>query len=71
MLEQFMRGLDTHKPDWFVVFASQSELADCVRTCTDGHSGTVAAKTKLRRGVACRLIAVLDVACNIGIVNIN
>jgi hypothetical protein len=71
ILEQFMRGLDTHKPDWLISFANQSELADCARACTEGHSGTVAAKTMLRKQVACRLIVILDAACNAGIVNID
>ncbi len=49
--ERMMLGLDTIKPDWFIVYANQQELAECARSCTDGYSGTVAAKTKLRRSV--------------------
>lgn len=71
MLEQFMNGLDTHRPNWFVMFANETELRDCVMACTDGASGTVKAKTRLREAVACRLVAVLDAACNVGIVNIT
>lgn len=47
--------LDTSKPDWWLVYATQQELIDCVRGCTDGRSGTVAARDKLRRDVAARI----------------
>lgn len=47
--------LDKAKPDWWLVYATQQELIDCVRQCTDGKSGTVAARESLRRSVSERL----------------
>ena len=60
--EKFIKGLDTDKPDWFIVFANQQELMDCVRACTDGHSGTVHAKNTLRREVSERLLGIVRAA---------
>lgn len=51
----FIGILDTYKSDWWITFATQQELADCVRACTDGKSGTVRAKNTLRHQVAERL----------------
>lgn len=60
--DKFINGLDTDKPDWFIIFANQQELMDCVRKCTDGKSGTVAAKDTLRREVSERLFGVVRAA---------
>lgn len=57
--ERMMKGLDATMPDWFIIYANQAELAECVRSCTDGVSGTVAAKHKLRREVCERMFNVL------------
>jgi len=70
MMEDFIKGLDTRKPDWFIVFANQGELVECARGCTDGHSGTVQHRNKLRRDVANRLIEVVQCAITAGIVTI-
>lgn len=60
--EKFIHGLDTDKPDWFIIYANQQELMDCVRSCTDGKSGTVHAKNTLRRCVSERLFGVVRAA---------
>lgn len=57
-MDQFLDMLDRDKPDWWIVYATQQELVECVRTCTDGNSGTVRAKNTLRREVSERLFAV-------------
>jgi hypothetical protein len=54
-MQQFLDILDRYKPDWWIIYATQQELIDCVRECTDGASRTVHAKTKLRRDVSNRL----------------
>lgn len=54
-IKTFRDILDTQKPDWWLVYATQQELIDCVRQCTDGHSGTVAAKDSLRKSVHDRI----------------
>lgn len=63
--ETLLRQLDTTKPDWFVVFANQQELSDCVRSCTDGHSGTVQAKNNLRNAVFARLWEPMRIGANV------
>ena len=55
-LEQFTKGMDIVQPDWWITFAHQTDLQDCVRGCTDGHSGTVKAREQLRRRTAERLL---------------
>jgi hypothetical protein len=57
-MQAFTDILDRTKPDWWIIYATQQELIDCVRMCTDGKSGTVSAKIKLRRDVSERLFAV-------------
>lgn len=60
--DKFIKGLDVDKPDWFIIYANQQELVDCIRQCTDGVSGTVQAKNNLRREVSERLFAVVRAA---------
>jgi hypothetical protein len=66
--DRFMVGLDANQPDWFVIYATQQELADHARATTDGRSGTVAAKAALRRNVCSRLFSVLRSGMSAGIV---
>ena len=66
--EMFIKGLDADKPDWWITFANEQELRDCVRECTDGHSGTVHARNVLRREVSERLFSVVRAAYNGGVV---
>lgn len=67
--ENFIRGLDLIQPDWWIRFAEQQELADCVRLCTDGHSGTIKAKEQLRTRVAERLFVPVRAAMECGLVS--
>ena len=57
--DRMMKGLDIVKPDWWIVFATQQELIDCVRSCTDIYSGTVQGKNKLRCAVLYRMWDIL------------
>lgn len=57
-MQIFMEILDINKPDWWIVFATQQELIDCVRQCTDGVSGTISARHQLRKCVAERITAI-------------
>lgn len=57
-MKTLMEILDTQKPDWWIVYATQQELIDCVRQCTDGYSGTVSAKNTLRRSVHDRIVQI-------------
>lgn len=57
-MQQFLEILDRQKPDWWLVYATQQELIDCVRQCTDTKSGTVYAKNALRRDVSERIFAI-------------
>lgn len=67
--ERMMNALDTVKPDWFIVYANQQDLIECVRSCTDGRSGTVQAKIKLRRETVERLFDVLRAGVQADIVD--
>lgn len=67
-MTRFMKGLDTQQPDWFIRFADPQSLADCVRSCTDGLSGTVRAKELLRNETAKRLALVLQAGVIAGLV---
>jgi hypothetical protein len=68
ILEQFMKGMDVHQPDWFIIYANELEMQDHIRRVTDGRSGTVLARTVLRREVANRLIEVVRAAMSCGLV---
>jgi hypothetical protein len=67
-IEMLMKGLDEYQPDWYITYANQREMDDCIRACTDGRSGTVQGKTKLRLAVATRLIEVVRAAMGAGLV---
>ena len=55
-------ALDKRKPTWWVDWAQWHEIADCVLMCTDGHSGTVEARLKLRAQVYQRLVQPMSLA---------
>lgn len=57
-MNEFLEILDRDKPDWWIVYATQQELIDCVRSCTDERNGTVRAKNSLRKDVSERIYAV-------------
>ena len=57
--QRMQNALDIIRPDWFIAYATQQELAECARACTDGHSGTIQAKNKLRRDVCERMFDIL------------
>jgi len=59
-IDQLMDTLDTHKPDWWIEYATQQELIECVRRCTDGRSGTVEGKLALRKSVLSRLMPAIN-----------
>ena len=71
MRDEFIKGLDLIQPDWWITLAHQQDLMDCVRMCTDGHSGTVQAKEQLRRRTAERLFTSVRAAVESGLVTIN
>jgi hypothetical protein len=68
--EKFISGLDSDKPDWFIVYANEQELKDFTRLVTDGHSGTVSAKISLRRWVSERLFGVIRAAYVGGVITL-
>ncbi len=68
MLQQLMTGLDLQKPDWWIEYADVRDLQECVRECTDGHSGTVRARDRLRQRTATRLCMPIRGAVEAGIV---
>jgi len=68
MLEAYILGLEIHQPDWWITYATQQDLIDCVRMCTDGHSGTVKAKQQLINRTAERLFMPIRAAIEAGLV---
>ncbi len=67
IIERFMSGLDTYKPDWFIIYANQRETEDYIRWIMK-QEGLVLGKAKLRRAVAERLIEVVRAAMGCGLV---
>lgn len=70
MRDKLMKALDIHQPDWWITHATQQDLQDCVRLCTDGSSGTIKAKEQLRRRVADRFYLPINAAIEADIVRL-
>lgn len=47
--------LDTARPDWWIVYATQHELMDFARRCTYSQSGVTVARDELRYDVSRRI----------------
>ena len=68
MLDDFMKALDLHQPDWWITFAHQEDLIEHARMCSDGHSGTIQAKNMVRKRTVERLFTPIRAAIACGLV---
>lgn len=60
--EKFIDGLDSDKPDWFVVYANEHELKEFTRAIIDGHNSKSWCRDRLRNDIAERLFGVVRAA---------
>lgn len=65
--DKMVRALDVIQPDWYTQYATQQDLAECARSCTDGRSGTVQAREKLRRDTVERMWNIIRAGVEAGI----
>ncbi len=72
-MQRFMSGLDLVQPDWFIVFATQTDLIDYARAlkdCREGYEATAVQREaeRLRDYVAQRLHVAVTAALNAGLI---
>lgn len=54
--------LDKWKPDWWIAYADPYDVAICVRGCTDGQSGTVQHRLRLRERTLQHILPIMQAA---------
>lgn len=70
-LEKLTKALDAHKPDWWIMFADQTDLRDYARMCSDQHSGTIKAKEMVRNRVIQQMLIPIRAAIDCGMVQLT